>query len=74
MKCHNDKINLWDNLSFPDDLDWLDIPAGKDSCRRFRMAFQQSLLMQDKLARLANQASASILPLYADFAADCRFR
>jgi hypothetical protein len=22
--------------SFPDDLDWLDDPAGKDSCRRFR--------------------------------------
>jgi len=28
------KSHLWDNLSFPDDLDWLDNPAGKDSCRR----------------------------------------
>jgi len=25
--------------SFPDDLDWLDEPAGKDSCRRYQMGF-----------------------------------
>jgi len=36
--CVN-RSNLWDNLSFPDDLDWLDDPAGKDSCRRFQMTY-----------------------------------
>jgi hypothetical protein len=25
--------------SFPDDNDWLDEPAGKDSCRRYQMDF-----------------------------------
>jgi hypothetical protein len=30
--------------SFPDDLDWLDDPAGKDSCQRSRMTFFNSLL------------------------------
>ena len=39
----------------------------------FEWLFQQSLLVKDRVARLANQAGASILRLYADYAADNRF-